>query len=376
MKNIKANKIIAMVCMIAVVAACWASGAEFLAIREPDVIVAGPGVTEIRMLSDYFPTLEGTSGDTEIYVLEGKEPGASCLILGGTHANEMSSHMTAVLFIENAVPQAGTLYIIPRANASGATHNDSQEGHPSEIHFTTPTGQERVFRHGSRATNPVDQWPDPDVYVNYAGQSLSGSETRNLNRCYPGKIDGTLTEQIAYGIVELINAEEIDVTVDLHEASPEYPTINAIVAHEDAMALAANVSIEMQLAGINISLEPSPPTFRGLSHRELGDYTNTLALLMETPNPAQGRIRGVTDEDLILTGQDEFYERAAELGLLYVPFDEGGWPIATRCARHTTGLRMIFQEYTRMYGEPLIVEGLPEYAELCANGVGAYLLDI
>ncbi len=86
------------------------------------------------MLSDYFPKLKDTPGDTEVYVMKGEKEGASALILGGTHANEMSSHMTAVLFIENAVPKEGTLYVVPRTNASGATHNDSQEGHPSEIH--------------------------------------------------------------------------------------------------------------------------------------------------------------------------------------------------------------------------------------------------
>ena len=53
------------------------------------------------------------------------------------------------------------------------------------------------------------------------GQSLSGSENRNINRTYPGKADGTLTEMMSYGIVQLINTENIDVTVDLHEASPE-----------------------------------------------------------------------------------------------------------------------------------------------------------
>ena len=374
--KMKKNQIIAMICTVAVIAACVISGSAFLAVREKDVIVNGPGVTEIKMLSDYFPKLKDTPGDTEVYVMKGEKEGASALILGGTHANEMSSHMTAVLFIENAVPKEGTLYVVPRTNASGATHNASQEGHPSEIHLTTASGQVRTFRHGSRATNPVHQWPDPDVYVNYMGQSLSGSETRNINRCYPGKEDGTLTEQMAYGIVQLIKTEKIDMTIDLHEASPEYPTINALVAHERAMPLAANVVIDMQLEGIDISLEPSPVTFRGLTHRELGDSTDTLAMLMETPNAAQGRIRGRTDEALILTGKDKFYERAAKIGLLYVPYDETGWPLERRVARHATGLTTIFSEYTQMYEKPISVEGIPSYDELCENGLGVYLLDV
>ena len=62
---------------------------------------------------------------------------------------------------------------------------------------------------------------------------------RNINRAYPGVKDGTLTEQIAYAITNMINTLDIDMEMDLHEASPEYPTINATVAHERAMNMAS-----------------------------------------------------------------------------------------------------------------------------------------
>lgn len=108
---------------------------------------------------------------------------------------------------------------------------------------------------GSRASNPVDQWPDPDVYVHAAsGQQLSGSETRNINRAYPGRPDGNPTEQAAYAIAELIRAEDINETFDLHEASPEYPVINATVSHEKGMSLAAAGMMELTLGGIQMSL--------------------------------------------------------------------------------------------------------------------------
>ena len=126
---------------------------------------------------------------------------------------------------------------------------------------------------------------------------------RNINRAYPGVKDGTLTEQIAYAITNMINTLDIDMEMDLHEASPEYPTINATVAHERAMNMASMGILELQMAGINMSLEPSPVSLHGLTHRELGDHTNTLALLMETGNPAQGRLHGKIDEALILTGK-------------------------------------------------------------------------
>lgn len=115
--------------------------------------------------------------------------------------------------------------------------------------------------------------------------------------------------------------------MDLHEASPEYPTINTIVAHQDALSLGSQALINMQLEGMSIGLEPSPENLHGLTHRELGDYTDTLALLMETSNPSQGRLRGKTDENLVVTGQDKYYLKAAGYGRLYdFGYDADGAP--------------------------------------------------
>lgn len=372
----KRHQWVACALFLAVIAVCVVAGADYLRIRTPLPYAPSEGLTEIRMLSDYFPGLKDTPGDTEIYILQGEQEGGKALILGGTHAIELGAQMASVVVLENAVVRQGTLYIIPRTNASAFTHNDSQEGHPDTIRITTDSGQTRAFRYGSRATNPIHQWPDPDVYINYMGQKLSGSETRNLNRCYPGKPDGTITEKICYGIVQLIRQEGIDVTVDLHEASPEYPVINAIVAHERAMQLASTVALDLQLDGIPISLEPSPMNFRGLTHRELGDHTDTLALLMEAPNPSQGRIRGRTDEALVKTGISDLYVRAGKIGMLYVPYDETGWPLEVRAGRHVQGLKTIFRDYTQLYGNPIIVDNLPDLSELKENGLGHYLNDL
>lgn len=370
----KKNYISALAILVCVAIVCTISGMSFYQMRHYDeVIIPSEGLSEIKMLSDYFPDLKDTAGDTEIYIFRGEKEGGSALILGGTHANELGGHLGAVLFVENAMVEAGTLYVIPRTNNSAFTHNDPQEGHPSTVHITTDEGNVREFVHGSRATNPVDQWPDPDVYVNYMGQSLSGSENRNINRTYPGQSDGSLTEMMSYGIVQLINAEDIDLTIDLHEASPEYPVINALIAHDRAMSLAANVVVDMQMEGVQISLEPSPTDLRGLTHRELGDHTDTLALLMEAPNPAQGRLRDRTDEELVLTGKSDTYVKAAEIGQLYVPFDENGWPIEVRCARHVLGIMSILENYTEMYENPIVVNGMPSYSELAESGLGSYL---
>ncbi|HAZ20720.1 MAG TPA: succinylglutamate desuccinylase, partial [Clostridiales bacterium] len=90
----------------------------------------------------------------------------------------------------------------------------------------------------------------------------------------------------------------------------------------------------LEMEGIEMSLEPSPTNLHGLSHRELGDYTDTYPILMEAPNASQGRLRGATNEEMALTGKDKFYVSAAKLGFVYVPYDENGHPIEERVGRH------------------------------------------
>src|SRR5512137_2895207 len=78
--------------------------------RHYDVpVVKGPGVTAVRRLSEYSPGLKGTMADTNVYVLEGHEPGGKALLMGDTHSNEPEGMLTAVIVVENAVVAKGTL---------------------------------------------------------------------------------------------------------------------------------------------------------------------------------------------------------------------------------------------------------------------------
>lgn len=351
----------------------WAAGAEFAAKRQPDRIFPGPGVTEVRRLSDYHPALADGPGDTDVYVLDGDLPGATVLVLGGVHPDEFAGFMAALLLVEHARVEQGRLIVIPQSNASGFTHNPAGEGHPTHVEIETRGGPRR-FRFGARVTNPVHHWPDPDVYVQASGQRLSGSETRNLNRAFPGRAAGTLTEQVAYAIVQIIEREDVAMAFDLHEASPEYPIINTIVAHPRMMELAVLVVMDLELQGIPIGVEQSPEGLRGLSHREWGDQTEALAALLESANPVQGRLRGRTDMELVLEGKDVQYQRAARLGRLYVPFGPEGHPLASRAGRHLSALTSFFEMYTMFNPmHPIVVSDVPGYYELMENGVGAYL---
>ncbi len=280
---------------------------------------------------------------------------------------------TAVVLAENVRVKRGRLFIIPRVNASALTHSDPQEGNPQRFAVHTPSGP-RLFRLGSRLTNPIDQWPDPTVYINPAGQKLSGNEVRNLNRCFPGRVKGYLTEKIACGIMELIKQEGIDLGIDLHESAPEYPVINAIVFHENSAELAALGLMQLQSEGFEIRLEASPPNLRGLSHREWGDEAGIKAVLLETPNASHGRLKGKPSSALIVEGKDKFYARASRLGWLFVPFGEEGIPLAQRVARHLAGIDALISSLKELEPEKAVeVENIPPWSEVQKEGAGLFL---
>jgi len=349
------------------------AGSSFLEMRERTPIYSGPGVTETRKLSDYAPALENTSVNPEVYILEGSEKGGTAFLIGGTHPNEPGGFLSAVTIVENAVLKKGKLIVIPRANPSGFTHTQPLEASPQ--FFSIPTGEEkRSFRFGSRRTNPVHQWPDPNVYVNKESQKLAGFEIRNLNRCYPGNDNGYLTEKLANGILKLIKQEEPELSFDLHESSPEYPVTNAIVAHQKSMELATMAKLNLDFQNINMKLESSPKNLNGISHREWGDRTSTRPILLETPNPSQGRMRGKTDAELVIEGKDKFYVSAAKHGLLFTSYDESGLPIKTRVGRHLQTIREILRVFSSNNPSKTIsFKSLPGYQSLKTDGLGPYL---
>ncbi len=267
----------------------------------------GPGVSEVRALSDYHRPLADTPGDTHLYVLQGEQTGGTVLILGGTHPNEIASVMAAVLLVERAQVTAGLLIVIPYANNSAAWSTEGlDETGPRTLTFVNDVGEERSFAYGTRRTDPVHQDPDEDVFVHYpSGLELPGYEARNLNRVHPGRPGGTLTQQISYALFQLVEKEGVDMVIDMHEAPPGSQLANMLVAHPRGLEQASIAVLELQLRGVNLGVEVSRDEFFGLSHREFGDRTDALAFLIESSNPAQESIsqRGdpVDDPDHPLT---------------------------------------------------------------------------
>ena len=272
----------------------------------------GPGVTRTLLLSSWLPSLAGTPGDTPVFVLEGKEPGGTLVVVAGTHGNEIAGVFAATALVETARVRRGRLVVVPRANSSAVTVRDDDRPVPEWITIETPSGLRR-FRFGSRLTNPAHQGaPDPvEVNLPGAAKALGGSEARNLDRAYPGSADGPLTQRVAFAIVELLRKEQADLAFDLHEASPDSRLAWMIVAHPRALDLAAAAGLDLDAAGLPMKLEVSDEGFRGLSHREWGEATGALAFLVETPNPNQA------------TG-----------ALAVDPVDDAAYPLASRVAAH------------------------------------------
>ncbi|MCR4396823.1 MAG: succinylglutamate desuccinylase [Candidatus Saccharicenans sp.] len=345
-------------------------------LKEP--LVAGEGVLEVKKLSHYFPGLKGSINDANVYVLGHRAKGSTggaALILGGSHPEEPAGRLAAWLIVENALVEDGRIFVIPTANPSASTATRLGGAYPPDYTIDTPWGRQ-TFRQGDRWSNPLDQWPDPEVYIHYPSrQQLAYMDIRNQNRTWPGRPNGTLTEKTCYAMTRLILSEKIDLVIDLHEAELQYPVISTIVAHQKGEDLAAMASMMISgEEGFNIGVEYSPVALRGLSHREIGDHTPAIPLLLETPEPFLDATRGKTDRELLLTGRDEFVMKAGRHGLLFEKLDEKGWPIDVRVGRHLSSIIQIFRVWSELNPDRAIVmENVPRYSEVIARGTGYYL---
>jgi len=162
--------------------------------------------------------------------------------------------------------------------------------------------------------------------------------------------------------------------IDLHEAAPEYPVINAIVFHENSAELAAIALMELQMEDIELRLEESPKNLRGLSHREWGDIAGIEAFLLETANASHGRLKGKPSTALILEGKDNNYVKAGRLGRLFVPFDENGIPLEVRVARHVAAVKALVSSHNELNSSQIILfTGLPAPNTLKEEGIGSFL---
>ena len=369
------RKILAMALGLALLVFSGISFYKSRHLKEP--VVLSSGVTQVRKLSDYLAKIKGSTNDSNVYLLEGPKKGGTILILGGTHPEEPGARLTTWILTENAYVEQGRIFILNSSNRSATTSTRLGGAYPPDFVILTPWGGQK-FRMGDRWSNPLDQWPDPEVYIHYPSrQQLAYVDIRNLNRTWPGRPNGTLTEQTCFALTQLIRIEKVDIVIDLHEAELQYPVISTIVAHEKGQDLAAMASMMISSGeGFSIGVEYSPQALRGLSHREIGDHTDAISLLFEAPEPFLDATRGRTTRSLLLEGKDEFVVKAGKHGLLFEKIDEKGWPIDVRVGRHCSTILQILELWSEENPEKIVtIKGVPRYAEVVEKGTGAFLRD-
>ena len=341
--------------------------------KEP--VVVSEYITEVKKLSDYFDGVKGTVNDCNVYIFDSGVEGGTFLIWGSTHPEEPAGVMAASLMVENLKVTQGKVIIIDRENNSASTNTRVGEAYPRFFTYETDWGT-KVWRFGDRHANQLDSWPDPEVYIHYpSGQTLANVDIRNTNRNWPGKANGLLTERTNYAVMQLIEQEGVDMTLDLHEAELEYTVENTIVVHEKGQSVAAMVSMMLtaETFDVPVGMEFSPVALHGLSHREVGDWSDAASYLVEVAEPMLDRIRGITDEELLMSGKDRFVMMAGDRGLLYAPIDENGWPIEKRVARHIAVATKIMEvNNTVNPDQTILIEGIPTYEEIMANGLAPY----
>lgn len=368
-------KIIAVIVVVACMATAGYLFWEHRNYKEP--VVLGDGVTEVKKLSDYSDVVEGTINDCNVYIMDSGVEGGTMLVFARTHPEEPTGPMVTNLMIENMKVTQGKVIVINSLNTSGTTYTRNGEAYPRYFTYETDWGVKK-WRYGDRTASPLDSWPDPEVYLHYpSGQSLAYMDIRNANRNWPGKEGGLLTERTAYAVMQLIEQEGVDLSLDLHEAELEYTVENTIVAHQRGTDVAAMVSMTLTATTFDVPVgaEFSPLSLHGLCHREVGDYSDCIPFLVEVAEPMLDRIRGITDEQLLMSGKDVFVIEAGKHGLLYAPIDESGWPIEKRVARHLSVTTSLMDFFGQLHPEAVItVEGLPAYEEML-QGLGSYYHD-
>lgn len=361
------------------------AGVKFWQLRHyKETIVLSEDITDVKWLSDYCPALKDTWLDTPVFIADSGVEGGTVFINGCPHPYEPASTMAAFLMLENIKVEKGKVIIVPRANYSGSTEGMVGDAYPRFFTVETQWGGE-TFRIGDRYTNPLDQWPDPFTYVNYpSGQNLAYQDIRNLNRTYPGRENGTITERAAYAIMEIIRQEDVDIAIDMHEAEILYPVTSTYVApakvldREKFLETGVMEYIEPERNSLDVAMmaamnidqffmkcAASPNTLHGLSHREWADWSDAMTFLMETPEIFIDKITGPRTEALLYEGKDEFLQNVTDKGLTYFPYDmEFGTPMWYRTARHLSGAMEIINWAALFYDDVECIVSWPLYEEM------------
>lgn len=134
-----------------------------------------------------YKIMEGTTLETDVHVFTSSIEGPTIFITGGTHGDEVAGWKAAEKLIteEYYKNYKGTVIVIPHLNALGVSLQERYPGVSSK-----------------------------GLY--------NGIQYSDLNRAFPGKEDGTITEKLAYTICEEVRKYNPKYVVDLHESRGSY----------------------------------------------------------------------------------------------------------------------------------------------------------
>lgn len=144
---------------------------------EPTVGVSNNDVEIINEV-ETWKILEDSIYETTVYKYTSNVPGKKCVIVGGIHGDEVAG-WKAALQLKERRNFIGEVLIIPQANIFACKRNERYPGR---------------------------------------GTAINGITYKDLNRNFPGKADGNITQQIAHAISQTVIDFDADIIIDLHES--------------------------------------------------------------------------------------------------------------------------------------------------------------
>lgn len=137
------------------------------------------------------------------------EPGTRCNTKLSVAKTPVGDEISIPLIIVNGVKEGPRLYV------QGGVHSDEVEGFLAIIDVANELYPKKLT--GTFIGAPVVNIPGylHKFQIDLSGVHNNPIDQKNLSRVFPGKPDGTTTEQIAYAIINKI-LPNIDYAIDLH----------------------------------------------------------------------------------------------------------------------------------------------------------------
>ncbi len=268
---------------------------------------------------------------------KGRSPGGKALIMGNTHAERARGPaLRPDHHRERRRGERDPLSSSPSSTTAASRNTRAGDGYPLYFDVRTDWGAQR-FRYGNRDASPLDQWPDPDVYIHYPErQLLSYIDVRNTNRTWPGRPDGPLMERVTFGAMELHAPGE-------GRRGRRRPRRRDDVPRDQLHRRPGEIGQDRHLGladgqGHGGIRQPRRAVARGLPRPvPPGDRRPRPAprpSCSKRPSPSSTSRRGPRRSQFLLDGKDPFLLSLSKKKKLFVPYDESGWPLEKRVGQH------------------------------------------